>query len=131
MNLKVPEKSPQMEKLKEILQDLKEKGDFIGIILAYREGGCVAENISEEYPNFNSNEFASMCASVLESAIELGKTIGDEKIDKIIAELENQTVLVIECDENTFLTLLLNEKSKVTQILNEIEKYLRKIIFLY
>ena len=72
-----------------------------------------------------------MCASVLESAIGLGKTIGDEKIDKIIAELENQTVLVIECDENTFLTLLLNEKSKVSQILNEIEKYLRKIIFLY
>ncbi len=35
-----------------------------------------------------------MCASVLESAVGIGDTIGDQKINKIIVELDEKTILI-------------------------------------
>jgi predicted regulator of Ras-like GTPase activity (Roadblock/LC7/MglB family) len=126
-----PTKEQKLETLKQILNKLKQIGMLKGVIFSYREGGIIAENLSEEYPEFNSDEYSSMCASVLESALDLGKTIGGKKFNKIIAELDKDTIVIIECNEKTFLSLILNDSSKINPILDEIEKYIRKIIFLY
>jgi len=72
-----------------------------------------------------------MCASVLESATGLGRTMGDRKVNKIIAELEGQTIVIIECDEKTFLVFDINNESNFNIILENLEVYIRKIIFLY
>jgi hypothetical protein len=72
-----------------------------------------------------------MCASVLESAISLGRTMGDRKAAKVIAELGTQTIVITECDEKTFLVFDLDYKSNFNVILEKMEHYIRKIIFLY
>jgi predicted regulator of Ras-like GTPase activity (Roadblock/LC7/MglB family) len=72
-----------------------------------------------------------MCASVLESAIGLSHTMGDRKATKIIAELGNQTIVVMECDEKTFLVFDLKFESNFNVILEKMEDYIRKLIFLY
>lgn len=120
--------SEKAQRLNQLLEDLKREGNLAGILFSYREGNLITENIGKE---FNSEEFSSMCASVLESAIGLNKTMNDKKLVKIIAELEKQTIIIVECDEKTFLALILNEESKVNSILENIEKYIRKIIFFY
>ena len=131
MNSIEPTKEQKLEMLNQILNKLKQKGKLQGVIFSYREGGIIAENLSEKYSEFNSDEYSSMCASVLESALGVGKTIGGKKFNKIIAELDNDTMILIECDEKTFLSFILNDNSKINPILDEIEKYIQKIIFLY
>jgi len=120
--------SEKAQKLNQLLEDMKREGNLPGILFSYREGDLIAENIGIE---FNREEFSSMCASVLESAIGLNKTMSEKNMVQIIAELEKQTIILVECDEKTFLALIMNEESKVNSILENIEKYIRKIIFLY
>jgi len=121
-------KSQKIEKLKQILDELKNKGKLIGVLFAFRNGGLIAKDFKED---INFNNFTSMCASVLESATDLGRTMGDKKVNKIIAELEGQTIVIIECDEKTFLVFDINYESNFNIILEKIEVYIRKIIFLY
>jgi len=77
------------------------------------------------------DSFTSMCASVLESAISLGRTMGDKKAAKIITELGSQTIVITECDEKTFLVFDLDYQSNFNVILEKMEDYIRKLIFLY
>jgi len=72
-----------------------------------------------------------MCASVLESAISLGRTMGDKKAAKIIAELGNQTIIITECDERTFLVFDLNNESNFNVILEKMKDYIRKILLIF
>ncbi|MFX0018176.1 MAG: roadblock/LC7 domain-containing protein [Promethearchaeota archaeon] len=124
-------KEQKLEILNQILNELKQKGKLKGVIFSYREGGIIAENLSANYLEFNSDEYSSMCASVLESALGLGRTIAGKKFNKIIAELDKDTIILIECDDKTFLSFILNDISKINPILDEIERYIQKIIFLY
>ena len=121
-------KAQKIEKLNQILGELKNKGKLLGILFAYRNGGLIAKDFKEDV---DLNIFTSMCASVLESATDLGRTMGDRKVNKIITELEGQTIVIIECDENTFLVFDINYESNFNIILEKIEMYIRKIIFLY
>ncbi len=121
-------KSQKIEKLNQILVELKNKGKLLGILFAYRNGGLIAKDFKED---IDFNIFTSMCASVLESATDLGRTMGDRKVNKIIAELEEHTIVIIECDERTFLVFDINYESNLNIILEKIEVYIRKIIFLY
>jgi G:T-mismatch repair DNA endonuclease (very short patch repair protein) len=57
--------------------------------------------------------------------------MGDRKATKIIAELGNQTIVVMECDEKTFLVFDLTYESNFNAILEKLEDYIRKLIFLY
>ncbi len=61
-------KSQKIEKLNQILHDLKNKGKLLGILFAYRNGGLIAKDFKED---IDYNNFTSMCASVLESATGL------------------------------------------------------------
>lgn len=122
---------PKTEKVKiltQIMDKIKESGNLLGVLLAYRDGGLIAENFKEK---FDLDNFTSMCASVLESAIGLSHTVGDRKVIKIVAELGTQTIVITECDEKTFLAFGLNYESNFYEILEKMEDYIRKLIFLY
>ena len=121
-------KTEKVKKLNQIIDLIKSSGNLIGVLFAYRDGGLIAENFKER---IDFNNFTSMCASVLESAIGLGRTIGDRKTTKIIAELNTQTIVITECDEKTFLVFNINKESNFNVILEKMEDYIRKIIFLY
>jgi len=121
-------KTEKVKKLNQIIDLIKSSGNLIGVLFAYRDGGLIAENFKER---IDFNNFTSMCASVLESAIGLGRTIGDRKTTKIIAELNTQTIVITECDEKTFLVFNINKESDFNVILEKMEYYVRKIIFLY
>jgi len=121
-------KTEKVKKLTQIMLLIKSSGNLLGVLFAYRDGGLIAENFKER---IDFNNFTSMCASVLESAIGLSRTMGDRKTIKIIAELETQTIVITECDEKTFLVFDLNYESNFDVILEKMEDYIRKIIFLY
>ena len=121
-------KTEKVKKLTQIMDLIKSSGKLLGVLFAYRDGGLIAENFKER---IDFNNFTSMCASVLESAIGLSRTMGDRKTIKIIAELETQTIVITECDEKTFLVFDLNYESTFDVILDKMEDYIRKIIFLY
>ena len=121
-------KTEKVKKLTQIMNLIKNNGNLLGVLFAYRDGGLIAENFKEK---IDFNNFTSMCASVLESAIGLSRTLGDRKTTKIIAELETQTIVITECDEKTFLVFIINKESNFNVILEKMEDYIRKIIFLY
>ncbi|MHA1235535.1 MAG: roadblock/LC7 domain-containing protein [Promethearchaeota archaeon] len=121
-------KTEKVKKLTQIIDLIKDSGNLLGVLFAYRDGGLIAENFSKE---IDFDNFTSMCASVLESALSLGQTMGDRKATKIIAELGTQTIVITECDEKTFLVFDLNYNSEFNEILEKMEDYIRKIIFLY
>lgn len=121
-------KTERVKKLTQIIDLIKDNGNLLGVLFAYRDGGLIAENFEEK---IDFDNFTSMCASVLESAINLGRTIEDRKVVKIIAELGTQTIVITECDEKTFLVFDLNYDSNFNVILENMEDYLRRIIFLY
>ncbi len=121
-------KTEKVKKLTQIIDLIKDTGNLLGVLFAYRDGGLIAENFKEE---IDFDNFTSMCASVLEGAISLGRTMGDRKAAKIIVELGTQTIAITECDEKTFLVFDLNYESNFNVILEKMEDYIRKIIFLY
>jgi len=121
-------KTEKVKKLTQIINLIKSNGNLLGVLFAYRDGGLIAENFKER---IDFNNFTSMCASVLESAIGLSRTLGDKKTTKIIAELETQTIVITECDEKTFLVFNINKESNFNVLLEKMEDYIRKIIFLY
>ena len=111
--------------LNTILNELKSNGNLSGVIFAYRDGRVISENVDDQ---IDIKKFTAMCASVLESAISLGQTISDRKINKIVAELEAKTIFVFKCDDKTFLTLIIENDSKIGPILNQIDDFIQKII---
>jgi len=111
-----------------ILNELKNKGKLEGVIFAYRNGGLITLNVEN---NFKNNEFVSMCASVLESAVGIGEAIGSQIINKIIVELEEKVILIFECDNNTFLIVIINKESKISYIFSKLEEIIQKIIKMY
>jgi len=132
MKLKMDElelpKTEKVKKLTQIMDLIKYNGNLLGVLFAYRDGGLIAENFKEE---IDFDNFTSMCASVLESAISLGRTMGDRKTAKIIVELGTQTIVITECDEKTFLVFDLNYESNFNVILEKMEEYSHKILRIY
>jgi predicted regulator of Ras-like GTPase activity (Roadblock/LC7/MglB family) len=121
-------KTEKIKKLTQVMEKIKENGNLLGVLFAYRDGGLIAENFKEK---IEFDNFTSMCASVLESAIGLSQTMGDRKATKIVAELGTQTIVITECDEKTFLVFDLNYESNFNVILDKMEDYIRKLVFLY
>jgi predicted regulator of Ras-like GTPase activity (Roadblock/LC7/MglB family) len=112
-------------KLSIMLEELKVKGNFEGIILANRNGEIINDNIGK---NTDSRKLASMCASVFESAVGLGETMGSQKIIKIIAELEKSSILMVEIkDKKVFLIFIINDQSNSSFIFNQLEDSIHKL----
>ena len=115
-------------KLQQIIDEIKKAGLLIGVLLSDREGNLILDNLSME---FDKSNCSSMCASVLESALSIGRSSGDQKVVKIIAEIEETSIIIIECDEKRFLTLFADYESKINTLLEEIKNYIKKIVLIY
>ena len=115
-------------KLTQILDEIKEIGSLSGVVFSDREGNLIVENVDVE---FEHSIFTSMCASVLESALRLGRTSGEQKLIKIIAELEHRSIMIMECDDKTFLAFFISNESNINTLLKEIDRYINKIILLH
>ena len=113
------------EETKRLLDEFNQKGDLDGIIYAYRDGGIITEITGNE---FDCKNFTSMCASVLESALGIGETIGNRRINKIITELEEKTIFIFECDKNTFLILIVKRESNINLIFNQLNEFIQNLI---
>jgi len=116
--------SNSSEDIKLILEEIKEKAKLIGVILAAHDGNLIFENVGH---NFKGEKFSSMYASVVESATGLGQTIGDRKIEKIITELDEKTLITVECSDKTFLTLVVKNDSNVNKVLIDLQNYIAKL----
>ena len=114
-----------LDQLNLILDEMRQIGKLEGILFTYRDGDLIVENISKD---IDGKEFASMCASVLESAEELGRTIDDRNIKKIVTEIDKKSILIFKCDDKTFLTLIINDESKIGLILDQLETYIQRIL---
>ena len=119
------QKSQKTQKISLFLDEMKELGKFRGIMLSYRNGGLIAQNIGN---NTDFNEFAAMCASVLESAEGLGKSFGAMKLGKITAELGNYTIIIVECNNDIFLTFILENESQIEHVFRNLTEFSQKII---
>lgn len=106
------------------LNILKELGHFTGIIFSNRNGELIYQSIQEEFDMFR---FTSMCASVLESAVELGSTLGTQKINKIIADFDEVSVLIAEASKEAFVIFILNEKSNASIALDNLDKLIEEL----
>ncbi|MHA1292874.1 MAG: hypothetical protein ACTSQJ_09430 [Promethearchaeota archaeon] len=114
--------------LQSVLNSIKTIGNLSGIILAYRDGTIIFDIVKED---FEKNEFTAMCASVIGSAEVIGQTIGEKKIEKIIAELGTQSIILKSCNKRIFLILILKSESKINKILNSFQEYTQKILELF
>ena len=112
----------------QLLHELNQKANLDGIIFAYRDGGIIIEIIGDE---FNSKNFTSMCASVLESAVGIGETMGNRKINKIITELAEKTIFIFECDNKTFLIMIVKKESNINLIFSKLQEYIQSLAKLY
>ncbi|MFX1500271.1 MAG: roadblock/LC7 domain-containing protein [Promethearchaeota archaeon] len=120
-----------LEKSKEaqhLLSEFNQKGNLESIIFAYRDGSIITE-ITED--GFNIKNFTSMCASVLESALGIGETMGNRRISKIITELEKKNILIYICDNKTFLILILKNDSNTNLIFNQLDGVIQNLVKLY
>ncbi|MFX1366365.1 MAG: roadblock/LC7 domain-containing protein [Promethearchaeota archaeon] len=115
-------------KAQHLLTEFNQKGNLESIIFAYRDGSIITE-ITED--GFNTKNFTSMCASVLESASGIGETMGNIRISKIITELENKTILIFICDNKTFLILIVKKESNTNLIVNQLEEVIQNLVKLY
>ena len=116
----------ESKKLSRILDDLKENGNLTGVIFTKRNGEVIEEKIAE---NVDSKILSSMCATVLESAVGLGETVGNQHVIKIIAELEESSIIIVEIKEKlSFLILILNKFSDTNVFLSQLGNYIQKLI---
>lgn len=118
------ENSEDNRELTHILAELRNKGNFIGVLLAKRDGEIINENIERL---IDSKEFVSMCASVVEGATGLSETMGDQQVNKIIAELNEETIYITKLNNDSFLICILNAQSNSKVILEDLEHYIQKI----
>jgi predicted regulator of Ras-like GTPase activity (Roadblock/LC7/MglB family) len=116
------------EKLKGLIDEIKHVGSLIGVLLSDREGNLILDNVSID---FDKSNCSSMCASLLESALTLGRISGDQKLVKIITEVEETSIIILECDEKRFLTIFANFESNIKALLGEIKDYIKKIVLIY
>ena len=130
MNQESSSNSSSVDQLAEILDEMKSRGKLKGVILANRNGDLIAENMGVD--KFDGTTFAAMCASVLESADDLRKDLGVNKVFKIITELESgKIIIIIELDKKRFYSFVLGKQSKIEPILNDLDNYNQKIIEAY
>ncbi len=125
MSSKKSSNIPDYDQLSGIITNIKTIAKLSGIILSYLDGRLIVKETDLDY---NMEEFIPMVASVLKSADGLGKTIGGRSLQKIIAQLEDISLMILKSDEkNVFLTLIINDSTNVDTILEHINGYFDKI----
>ena len=116
--------SDKFREVYQIINKIKDEANLDGIIFANKDGELISENIGDE---LNSKKIASMSATVLESAVGIGDSIGNQKIKKIVAELEDKTLFILECDRSTFFIIIINRESHISYIMSKLEEMIQKV----
>ena len=124
MNDSSPHSRNTLEKIKSILDEMKEKGDFYGLALLNQEGNPIIDNVEQD---FDRDIFAAMNASVMKCAEDLGKVIGDRKVCKIITELHDKMIIIVRCGEEKLLIIFFKKHSINGYIIDELHDYVQKI----
>ncbi|MFX1426860.1 MAG: roadblock/LC7 domain-containing protein [Promethearchaeota archaeon] len=117
--------SEDSDELTNIINELKTQGNFTGVLYIRRDGEILNESIEKP---IDTKAFASMCASVLEGAMELSETMGNQNIRKIIAELNNETIIIIRIENSSFLVCILNPQSNSNLLLEDLDRYIQNIM---
>ena len=116
---------PDYDQLTRIITDIKTIAKLSGVILSYLDGRLIVKETDLDY---NMEVFIPMVASVLKSADGLGKTIGGRSLQKIIAQLEDISLMILKSnDKNIFLTLIINDNTNMDPLLEQINDYFDKI----
>ena len=116
--------SDKFREVYQIINKIKDEANLDGIIFANKDGALISESIGNE---LNSKKIASMSATVLESAVGIGDSIGNQKIKKIVAELEDKTLFILECDRSTFFIIIINRESHISYIMSKLEEMIQKV----
>lgn len=125
MNDQDPSNFPNIEKLNFIINNIKEQGNLSGVILSHKDGRLIVENTEGRY---NFNEFIPLIASALRSAEGIGDCVSGRKVKKIIAQLENISIMILKTKtKNAFLALIINEESFISPILKDLDNLSQKI----
>ena len=113
----------KFKKLESVLAELKDLGNLKGVVFAERDGDLIIENAGEQK---DFNVFSAMVASVLESAEGLGQLIRGN-VNKIITDLDELTIVIMECENKTFLSFLIEKDSRFGLILDKIADFKKRI----
>jgi predicted regulator of Ras-like GTPase activity (Roadblock/LC7/MglB family) len=97
---------------------------LVGVILASRDGKLIGESLDTK---ISTEQFVAMYASVMNSAENLAKSMDNRKLDTLITELENNSILIRICAYKSYLILIMDKKSRISDILPKIESYMEKI----
>ncbi|TXT65611.1 MAG: hypothetical protein BAJALOKI3v1_90054 [Promethearchaeota archaeon] len=120
-----PTDIPKISKLNEIIDDIKVQGDLSGVILAYKDGRLIVENTEGTY---NFDEFIPLIASALRSAEDIGDCVSGRKVKKIIAQLEDISIMILKTKiKSAFLALIINEESCVGSVLENFDTLSKQI----
>ena len=117
-----------LKKIEEILITIKNDGNLEGVLFSTRDGNLISKAMEQD---FEASEFIAMSASVIDSAEDLMNTIAEKKVDKIITELDDQSIIILGCEKNTFLVLIIGNTSKVEEIFKNFDDYIQKIMEVY
>ena len=120
--------SRDLEKVLKILDEIKECSNLLGVFLLYRDGRTISQNYKKD---FDFKTFAAMCATAVDRAEELSHSIGDRRFKKIIAEVNDHSVYLIECGNKLLLAFLIDEKSKLDPVFNKLVDYIKHITEIY
>ncbi len=125
--------SPDLEDLNQILHAIRSEGHLAGVLLSYCDGTLINGDLSKKaQKEMSLMNFVPMIASVLKSGEKLSQIVGERELIKIIAQLNNHSIIIFKyADSNLFLTLLVDHFSPVGSIIDTIETniddYLLKI----
>jgi len=119
----------KVQEFKAILNEIKNLGNIDGVLVSFRNGGIIAEdiNLKTSENEFNKDNFAAMCASALESAELISETVGVSKFGNIIAELNDKIIMIIKGNNKIFFSFVVKNDSTVEIMLEKMDEIIRKL----
>ncbi|MHA1148734.1 MAG: roadblock/LC7 domain-containing protein [Promethearchaeota archaeon] len=118
----------QLEELKKVLREMRERGELLGVFISHRDGNLILSDMDN---NYDSETFSAMGASVIASAETLGYTLKNQKFQRLIAELQERILILNGISDQIFILLIFKDNSNINSILNNFDKYCNIIKNLY
>ncbi len=108
--------------LKNILKELSEKAKLMGAFYISQDGSIIDHFFRE---SVNLNSLPENLSKIIQNSKELGILIGNESFKQIIAELDNNTILLSKITDARYLILILTRKSILHGIIDPYLEYLK------
>ncbi len=114
-----------LKKIKDTLTEIKHEGKLQGVLFSTREGTLISKVLDHDFDN---GIFTAMTASVIDSAEDLMNTISENRVNKIITEVDDISLIILGCRKKAFLVLIIGNDSKVEKLLDNIDIYIQKLM---